>query len=101
MRQRAADDRPVRSRGVAIAGHGPAPQGAWISEDVPLPERILLAETTVEGLSLTAVPHHAPPGVSGGIIKPRQAATLARWLAAQRGPDLLERRSSSGAGFVV
>jgi hypothetical protein len=55
LRQRAADDRPVRSRGVAIAGHGPVPQRAWIPADVPLPERILLVETTVKGLSLTAV----------------------------------------------
>ena len=55
LRQRAADDRPARSRGVAIAGRGPVPQRAWIPADAPLPERILLVETTVAGLSLTAV----------------------------------------------
>jgi hypothetical protein len=89
LRQQAADDRPVRSRGVAIAGRGPAPQRAWIPTDVPMPERILLAQTSVEGLGLTAVSYHAPPGVSWGIIKPRQAVTFARWLAAQQGPILL------------
>ena len=56
---------------------------------MPLPERILLAGTTVEGLSLTAVSYHAPPGVSWGIVKPRQAVTVARRLAAQQGPVLL------------
>ena len=64
LRQRAADGRPVRSRGVAIAGRGPAPQGAWIPDGVPLPERILPTGTTVEGLGLTALSDHAPPGVS-------------------------------------
>ena len=62
LRQRAAEDRPVRSRGVAIAGRGLAPRRAWIPADVPLPERILLAETTMEGLGLTAVSSHVPRG---------------------------------------
>jgi hypothetical protein len=89
LRVRAADDRPVRARGVAIAGRGPVPARAWLPRDVPLPERILLAEITLEGLGLTAVTYHAPPGVSWGIAKPRQAVALARWLAAQQGPVLL------------
>ena len=95
-RQRAADDRTVRSRGVAIAGRGSAPQRAWIPEDVPLPERILLAKTTVEVPGLTAVSYHAPSGVSWGIIKPRQAVTFVRWLAGQRGPVLLDRIVNAG-----
>ena len=90
LRQRAADDHPVRFRGVAIAGRRPVPQRAWIPADVPLPERILLVETAVEGLSLTAVSYHAPPGVSWGIVKPRQAVTVARWLAARQGPVLTD-----------
>jgi hypothetical protein len=69
LRVRAADDRPVRSRGVAIAGHGR--RRAWLPADVPLPERILLIETTVEGLGLTAASYHAPPGVNWKIIKAR------------------------------
>lgn len=89
LRQRAADDRPARSRGVAIAGRRPAPHRAWVPADVPLPEQILLAETTVEGLSLTTVSYHAPPGVTWEIVKPRQAVTFARWLSAQQGPVLL------------
>jgi len=78
LRARAADDRPVRARGVAIAGRGPVPDRAWLPVDVPLPERTLLAEITVGGLGLTAVSYHAPPGVSWGIDKPRQAVALAR-----------------------
>ncbi len=89
LRARAPDDRPVRSRGVAIAGHGQAPSRAWLPADVALPERILAAETTVEGMGLTAVSYHAPPGVNWGIAKPRQAVAFARWLAAQRRPVLL------------
>jgi hypothetical protein len=38
LRTRAADDRPVRSRGVAIGGRGPAPRRTWLPADVPLPE---------------------------------------------------------------
>jgi hypothetical protein len=34
------------------------------------------------------VSYHAPAGVSRGIIKPRQAVTVARWLADQQGPVL-------------
>jgi endonuclease/exonuclease/phosphatase family metal-dependent hydrolase len=89
LRARAPDDRPVRSQGVAIAGHGQAPSRAWLPADVPLPERILAAETTVEGISLTAVSYHAPPGRTWGIVKPRQAVAFARWLGTQRGPVLL------------
>jgi hypothetical protein len=89
LRQRAAGDRPGRSPRVAIAGRGAAPHHAWIRTDVPLPEQALLAEKTIEGSSLTAVSYHAPPGVTRGIAKPRQAVTCARWLSAQQGPVLL------------
>jgi hypothetical protein len=37
LRACATGDRRVRSRGVAIAGYGPAPR-AWPAADVPLPE---------------------------------------------------------------
>jgi hypothetical protein len=33
LRTRAADDRPVRSRGVAIGGRGPAPRRTWLPAD--------------------------------------------------------------------
>ena len=89
LRVRAADYRPVRSRGVAIAGYGEPPRRAWFPAGVPLPERILLIETTVEGLGLTAVSYHAPPGVNWKIVKARQAVAFARWLSAQEGPVLL------------
>ncbi len=89
LRVRNADDRPVRNRGVAIAGRGLPPRRAWLPADVPLPERILLAEITVDGLGLIAVSYHAPPGVNWGIAKARQAVAFARWLSAQQGPILL------------
>jgi endonuclease/exonuclease/phosphatase family metal-dependent hydrolase len=82
-------DRPARSRAVAIAGRGKPPTRTWLPAEAPLPERILLAEITVDGTLLTAVSYHAPPGVSWGLIKPRQAIVLAAWLAAQQGPLLL------------
>jgi hypothetical protein len=88
LRARAAGDRPVRSRGVAIAGYGPAPR-AWLPAGVPLPERALLIETTVEGLGLTAASYHAPPGVSWKIDKARQAVAFARLVSALQGPVLL------------
>jgi hypothetical protein len=89
LRARAPEDRPVRSRGVAIAGHGQAPSRAWLPADVLLPERILAAETTLDGVGLTVVSYHAPPGVTWGIDKPRQAVALARWLGAEHRPVLL------------
>lgn len=67
----------------------------------------MLAEATVEGLSLTTVSYHAPPGVTWEIVKPRQAVTIARWLSAQQGPVLLgadantrtgKRKNSPGTG---
>jgi len=73
---------------VAIAGYGPAPR-TWLATDVPLPERALLTETTVEGLALTAASYHAPPGVNRKIDKARQAVAFARRLSARQGPVLL------------
>jgi endonuclease/exonuclease/phosphatase family metal-dependent hydrolase len=89
LRVPAPDDRPVRRRGVAIAGRGVAPARAWLPADVFLPERVLLAEITLAGIQLTVISYHAPPGVNWGLIKPRQAVALASWLATHRGPVLL------------
>jgi hypothetical protein len=76
--------------GVAIAGYGPAPRRAWLPADVPLPERALLIETTVEGLRFTAASYHPPPGVNWKVDKACQAVAFARWLSAQQGPVLLD-----------
>ena len=83
------DDRPVRRRGVAIAGSGSPPRRVWLPMDVTLPERILLAEVFADGLSMTAVSYHAPPGVRWGLVKPRQAVAFASWLAGHAGPVVL------------
>lgn len=89
LRAREPDDRPVRSRGVAIAGRGQPPHYAWLPAAVPLPERILAVQMEFRGLSLTAVSYHAPPGASWGLIKPRQAVAFASWLATVTGPVIL------------
>src|SRR5258706_4153115 len=78
LRSRDPDDRPVRSRGVAIAGRGQPPARAWLPAAVALPDRILAAQMKFGGLPLTAVSYHAPPGVSWGLIKPRRVRVLAR-----------------------
>jgi hypothetical protein len=82
------DDRYVRRRGVAIAGHGPRPCRSWLLDKVQLSERVLLIETQTEGTSFIAVSYHAPPGVTWGIVKPQQAVAFARWLSKQNGPLL-------------
>ncbi len=48
------------------------------------PDLILLQERT----PFIAVSYHAPPGVSYGIVKPRQAVAFASWLSTQNGPLL-------------
>jgi endonuclease/exonuclease/phosphatase family metal-dependent hydrolase len=82
------DDQPVRGHGVAIAGHGPRPSRSWLLDDIGLLERILLIETQIEGTPFIAASYHAPPGVTYGIVKPRQAVAFASWLTTQNGPLL-------------
>jgi hypothetical protein len=77
-----------RRRGVAIAGLGLHPRRSWLLGEIKLSERILLTETQIEGTPLIAVSYHAPPGVTYGIVKPRQAVAFARWLSTQNGPLL-------------
>ena len=69
-------DSPVRRRGVAIAGHGLHPCRSWLLGEIRLSERILLIETQTEGTPFIAVSYHAPPGVTWGIVKPRQAVAF-------------------------
>lgn len=91
MRTPEPDDSPVRQRGVAIAGYGLPPRRQWLfnSDQIRLPERILLIETqTAEGAPFIAVSYHAPPGVTWKIHKPRQAVAFAYWLSTQNGPLL-------------
>jgi hypothetical protein len=83
------NDSPVRRRGVAIAGHGPPPCSSWLLDGIRLSERILFLETRqTDGTPFIAVSYHAPPGVTWGIVKPRQAVALASWLSTQNGPLL-------------
>jgi endonuclease/exonuclease/phosphatase (EEP) superfamily protein YafD len=89
LRAAEPDDTPVRRRGVAIAGRGLPFCRSWLLDEIWLPERILLIETQTEGTPFVAVSYHAPPGVSWGIVKPRQAVAFASWLSRQNGPLLL------------
>ena len=82
------DDSPVRRRGVAIAGHGQHPCRSWLLGEIRLSERIVLIETRTEGTPFFAASYHAPPGVTWGIVKPRQAVAFASWLSTQNGPLL-------------
>lgn len=78
-------DTPVRQRGVALAGTGPAPASAEILHDVPLPERTIHASVELGGVETRVASYHAPPGVTWFEKKPQQAVAFARWLAAQGG----------------
>lgn len=78
----------ARSRGVAVAGRG-ALGRAWLPIDVAMPERVLAVEACIDGNPVTALSYHAPPGVTWGLVKPRQAVALAAWLAGLQGPVVL------------
>lgn len=73
----------------AIAGRGDAP--VWLSPpfDVPFPERVIAVQLCIAGVTLIAASYHAPPGVSWGIAKARQAVVFARWLADQQAKCIL------------
>jgi exonuclease III len=88
LRTPVPNDSPVRWRGVAIAGHGLRPCRSWLLGEIPQSERILLIETQTEGTPFIAVSYHAPPGVTYGIVKPRQAVAFASWLSTQNVPLL-------------
>jgi hypothetical protein len=88
LRTRAPDDSPVRRRGVAIAGHGLPPCRSWLLDGIRLSERILLIETQMEVTPFIAGSYHAPPGVTWGIVKPRQAVAFASWLSTENAPLL-------------
>jgi hypothetical protein len=55
---------------------------------VAQPWRAVLIATEVGDAEVTAASYHAPPGVSYGIAKPRQAVAFVSWPAAQHGPVL-------------
>jgi hypothetical protein len=82
------DDRPVRRRGVAIAGSGQAPAEVFILPDLPLPERTLVARLSLGGTDTYAASYRAPPGVSWFETKPQQAVGFARWLSTVEGAVL-------------
>ena len=78
----------MRGRGVAIPGHGLHPCRSWLLGEIGFSERVLLIETQMEGTPFIAVSYHAPPGVTWGIVKPRQAVAFASWLSTQNAPLL-------------
>jgi hypothetical protein len=88
LRAPEAGDRPVRRRGVAIAGRSPEPSEVMILPDLPLPERTLMCRLPLVGTDAFVASYHAPPGVSWREKKPQQAVGFARWLATIQGPVL-------------
>jgi len=88
LRTPVPNDAPVRRCGVAIAGRGLRPCRSWLLGEIPQSERILLIETQTERTPFIAVSYHAPPGVTYGIVKPRQAVAFASWLSTQNVPLL-------------
>jgi hypothetical protein len=93
---REPNESPVRRRvGVAIAGCGLPlrrkwllPRRWWLLDQIRFPERVLLIKTQTEGTPFIAASYHAPPGVTHGIVKPRQAVAFASWLSKQNEPLL-------------
>ncbi len=88
LRKPEIDDRPVRRRGVAIAGRGPEPTVAMLLSELPLPERTMIGRLSLSGIETTLASVHAPPGVSWHEKKPQQAVGFARWLSQVEGPVL-------------
>ncbi len=84
------DSAPLRAgsgRLAAIAGRGPEPEQLSPRLDVPFPDRVTAVGIRVGETPIVAASYHAPPGVSWGIEKPRQAVAFAQWLARQ--PDMV------------
>lgn len=66
----------ARRLSAVIAGKGPPPKETFVLENVPFPERTIVCDFG----DWIACSFHAPPGVSWGISKPRQAVAIANWL---------------------
>lgn len=89
LRPSKQDDTPVRKRGSAIAGRGTAPVSTWLLNDLPFPERLVLAEVRLYDMSWTVASYHAPPGVTWREKKAQQAVGFARWLQGIQTPTVL------------
>jgi hypothetical protein len=57
-------------------------------DDLPLPERIMVARMSLGGTETHIASFHAPPGVNWHLKKPQQAVRFARWLSNVEGPVL-------------
>jgi len=66
----------ARRLSAVIAGKGPHPNKSFVFDNVPFPERTMVCDFG----DWIACSFHAPPGVSWGILKPRQAVAIANWL---------------------
>lgn len=86
LRRPQPGDTPVRRRGVTITGRTPPPAAVRLLDNLPLPERLLIAALSVDGQVMHMASYHAPPGVSWFEKKPQQAVGFARWLATVTGP---------------
>ncbi len=50
-------------------------------DDLPLPERSMIARVPLGGMDTLVASFHAPPGVNWGLKKPEQGVGFARWLS--------------------
>jgi endonuclease/exonuclease/phosphatase family protein len=78
-----------RQLGCAIGGRGIDGGPGRLITDVPVPERTLVVDLSVDGAAVIAGSFHAPTGVSWFEKKPAQAVKIAQWLEPLTGPVII------------
>lgn len=73
----------------AIAGRGPEPHQLSLLEGVALPPKALTAVLPTSSGPVSVASYHAPPGVTHGIGKVRQAHALRAWIERTSGPVIV------------
>lgn len=83
---RPPDQSEGKSRRLGCAVFGKAPfniSSSFLLEDMPFPERALVARLDSPECYITACSFHTPPGASWKELKPKSHKLLAEWLAFQ------------------
>lgn len=85
LRPPQANEGQGRRLGCALLGQDPfSYRSSFLLEDVPLPERALIAEVETLTGPLTLCSFHTPPGATWRKKKPEALVALAKWLAHQQ-----------------